>query len=137
LGDRAAADRLPDRDPGAGPVRPDDGRARHAGLFADQAAGELRRRDELRDLSHVLRLLGALSAVARAGGEPASLRHLPAKHLYPHATEPIRFALYAKMNWVALAVVCGFLAAFMVGAILAYDPSRGFIARRGGPGGET
>jgi len=26
---------------------------------------------------------------------------------------------------------------FMVGAILAYDPSRGFIARRGGPGGET
>jgi len=46
-------------------------------------------------------------------------------------------ALYAKMNWVALAVVCGFLAAFMVGAILAYDPSRGFIARRGGPGGET
>jgi hypothetical protein len=26
---------------------------------------------------------------------------------------------------------------FMVGAIMAYDPSRGFIARRGGPGGET
>jgi len=56
---------------------------------------------------------------------------------FTHATELIRFALYAKMNWVALAVVCGFLAAFMVGAILAYDPSRGFIARRGGPGGET
>src|SRR5215475_10851388 len=55
---------------------------------------------------------------------------------FTHATELIRFALYAKMNWVALAVVCGFLAAFMVGAILAYDPSRGFIARRGGPGGE-
>jgi ABC-2 type transport system permease protein len=56
---------------------------------------------------------------------------------FTHATELIRFALYAKMSWTALAVVCGFLAVFMVGAILAYDPSRGFIARRGGPGGET
>jgi ABC-2 type transport system permease protein len=56
---------------------------------------------------------------------------------FTHATELIRFALYAKMNWIALAVVCGFLTVFMVGAIMAYDPSRGFIARRGGPGGET
>jgi ABC-2 type transport system permease protein len=56
---------------------------------------------------------------------------------FTHATELIRFALYAKINWVSLAVVCGFLTVFMVGAILAYDPSRGFIARRGGPGGET
>jgi ABC-2 type transport system permease protein len=56
---------------------------------------------------------------------------------FTHATELIRFALYAKINWVSLAVVLGCLAVFMVGAILAYDPSRGFIARRGGPGGET
>jgi ABC-2 type transport system permease protein len=56
---------------------------------------------------------------------------------FTHATELVRFALYAKMNWTALAIVSGFLAVFMVGAILAYDPSRGFIARRGGPGGET
>jgi ABC-2 type transport system permease protein len=56
---------------------------------------------------------------------------------FTHATELIRFALYAKMNWTALAIVSGFLAVFMVGAIMAYDPSRGFIARRGGPGGET
>jgi ABC-2 type transport system permease protein len=55
---------------------------------------------------------------------------------FTHATELIRFALYAKINWVSLAVVCAFLLVFMVGAILAYDPSRGFIARRGGPGGE-
>jgi ABC-2 type transport system permease protein len=55
---------------------------------------------------------------------------------FTHATELIRFALYAKINWVSLAVVLGCLAVFMVGAILAYDPSRGFIARRGGPGGE-
>ena len=55
---------------------------------------------------------------------------------FTHATELIRFALYGKINWVSLAVVLGCLAIFMVGAILAYDPSRGFIARRGGPGGE-
>ena len=55
---------------------------------------------------------------------------------FTHATELIRFALYGKINWVSLAVVCGFLAVFMIGAILAYDPSRGFIARRGGPGGD-
>jgi ABC-2 type transport system permease protein len=55
---------------------------------------------------------------------------------FTHATELIRFALYGQVNWLSLAVVCGFLTVFMVGAILAYDPSRGFIARRGGPGGE-
>jgi ABC-2 type transport system permease protein len=56
---------------------------------------------------------------------------------FTHATELIRFALYGQVNWLSLAVVCGFLAVFMIGAILAYDPSRGFIARRGGPGGEA
>jgi ABC-2 type transport system permease protein len=51
---------------------------------------------------------------------------------FTHATELIRFALYGQMNWLSLAVVCGCTAAFMIGAIIAYDPSRGFIARRGG-----
>ena len=51
---------------------------------------------------------------------------------FTHATELIRFALYGQLNWLSLAVVCGCTAAFMVGAIIAYDPSRGFIARRGG-----
>src|SRR5262245_18859722 len=36
-----------------------------------------------------------------------------------------------------LAVVGGCTALFMVGAILAYDPARGFLARRGEPGGGT
>jgi ABC-2 type transport system permease protein len=54
---------------------------------------------------------------------------------FTHAVELIRFALYGQMNWLSLAVVCGCTAAFMIGAIMAYDPSRGFIARRGG--GET
>src|SRR5215831_2197901 len=36
-----------------------------------------------------------------------------------------------------LAVVGGCTVLFMVGAILAYDPARGFLARRGEPGGGT
>jgi ABC-2 type transport system permease protein len=55
---------------------------------------------------------------------------------FTHAVELIRFALYGQINWLSLAVVAGCTAAFMIGAILAYDPSRGFIARRGG-GGEA
>jgi ABC-2 type transport system permease protein len=54
---------------------------------------------------------------------------------FTHAVELIRFALYAKVEWVSLAVVAGCLVLFMVGAILAYDPARGFLARRGEPGG--
>jgi ABC-2 type transport system permease protein len=55
---------------------------------------------------------------------------------FTHAVELVRFALYGQINWVSIAVVCGCTAVFMIGAILAYDPSRGFIARRGGAGGE-
>ena len=50
---------------------------------------------------------------------------------FTHATELIRFALYAEVNWTALAVVAGATAVFMGGAIYAYDPSKGLIARRG------
>ncbi len=50
---------------------------------------------------------------------------------FTHAVELIRFALYAQVNWVSLAVVCGCTLVFMIGAILAYDPSRGLLARRG------
>jgi ABC-2 type transport system permease protein len=54
---------------------------------------------------------------------------------FTHAVELIRFALYADIDWVALAVVCGCTVLFMVGAVFAYDPSRGLLARRGEPGG--
>jgi ABC-2 type transport system permease protein len=54
---------------------------------------------------------------------------------FTHAVELVRFALYLQVNWTSLAVVAGCTALFMVGAILAYDPSRGFLARRGEPGG--
>jgi ABC-2 type transport system permease protein len=49
---------------------------------------------------------------------------------FTHAVELIRFALYGKLNVLSLAVVCGCTAAFMIGAILAYDPGRGLLARR-------
>jgi ABC-2 type transport system permease protein len=50
---------------------------------------------------------------------------------FTHATELIRFALYGQIAWLPLAVVSGCAALFLVGAIRAYDPGRGFLARRG------
>ena len=55
---------------------------------------------------------------------------------FTHAVELTRFALYAKINWSALAIVVGCTVVFMVAAVVAYDPARGLIARRGA-GGET
>ena len=54
---------------------------------------------------------------------------------FTHATELIRFALYGQLAWVSLFVVLGCTVAFLFGAIMAYDPARGFLARRNGPGG--
>src|ERR1041385_4538952 len=57
---------------------------------------------------------------------------------FTHAVELTRFALYAQINWISLAVVCGCTLAFLLAAILAYDPGRGLLARRGAaPGGEA
>jgi len=53
---------------------------------------------------------------------------------FTHAVELVRFALYCQINWLSLAVVGGCTVLFMIGAILAYDPSRGFLARRGEAG---
>jgi len=49
---------------------------------------------------------------------------------FTHAVELARFALYGQINWISLAVVCGCTAFFMVGAMLAFDPSRGLLGRR-------
>jgi ABC-2 type transport system permease protein len=54
---------------------------------------------------------------------------------FTHATELIRFALYEQVAWVSLAVVVGCTVVFLFGAILAYDPARGFLARRGAAAG--
>jgi ABC-2 type transport system permease protein len=49
---------------------------------------------------------------------------------FTHATEVIRFALYGQVSPVSLAVVVGCAAAFLSGAVIAYDPARGFLAWR-------
>lgn len=55
---------------------------------------------------------------------------------FTHAVELIRFALYGRINWLSLAVVGACTIAFMLAAIFAYDPARGFALRRGeGAGG--
>jgi ABC-2 type transport system permease protein len=54
---------------------------------------------------------------------------------FTHAIELIRFALYGRVEVFSLAIVLGCTVLFMVGAIIAYDPSRGLIALRGAPGG--
>lgn len=53
---------------------------------------------------------------------------------FTYCIELIRFALYGKIEWTSLAVVAMALAAFTFGAVLAYDPSRGLLMRRGGQG---
>ena len=53
---------------------------------------------------------------------------------FTYGVELIRFALYGKLDPVALAVVGGLTVVFVVGAIVAYDPARGLLVRRGGGG---
>ena len=49
---------------------------------------------------------------------------------FTHAVELIRFALYLRLEPVALAVTCGTLALFFALSVLGYDPGRGFGGRR-------
>ncbi|MET0257070.1 MAG: ABC transporter permease [Methylobacterium sp.] len=56
---------------------------------------------------------------------------------FSHAVELVRFALYAKFEPVACAVVIGTGLVFFTLAAIAYDPGRGIMARRGGPAGEA
>ncbi len=52
---------------------------------------------------------------------------------FTHAVELIRFSLYVQISWPAFAIVLATTAAFLIAAIFAYDPTRGFMARRGAP----
>ncbi len=54
---------------------------------------------------------------------------------FTHAVELIRFAFYGQLNLTAFLVVLGCLVFFLGAAIFAYNPSKGLIGRRGGPGG--
>jgi ABC-2 type transport system permease protein len=60
------------------------------------------------------------------------LYRLCAANPFTHAVELIRFALYLRVNWLALAVVLGATAVFGAGAVLGYDPRRGLVRRQTG-----
>ncbi|WP_395682866.1 ABC transporter permease [Inquilinus sp.] len=53
---------------------------------------------------------------------------------FTYAVELNRFALYGQVDTQSLLLVLGFAAVFLGGAILAYDPARGLVARVRGPG---
>ena len=53
---------------------------------------------------------------------------------FTYGIELIRFALYSQVDWVAFAVVGVATVVFMGAAIIAYDPARGMLVRRGGGG---
>jgi ABC-2 type transport system permease protein len=74
----------------------------------------------------------ALYPLWKVGESSPLLYYVCLANPFTHAVELVRFALYGKMNWLALAVVAGCTLVFMVGAIIAYDPARGVIARHGG-----
>ena len=50
---------------------------------------------------------------------------------FTYAVELIRFALYLQVDWLSLVVVLGCTMVFLAGALLAYDPAKGLIGRRG------
>jgi ABC-2 type transport system permease protein len=51
---------------------------------------------------------------------------------FTYAIELIRFSLYGKLEPMSLVIVGCVTLVFMIGAILAYDPARGLLVRRGG-----
>lgn len=53
---------------------------------------------------------------------------------FTHTVELIRFALYLRVEPTSLAVVIGCLVVFFSAAVIAYDPSRGVMARKSGRG---
>jgi ABC-2 type transport system permease protein len=53
---------------------------------------------------------------------------------FSYAVELIRFALYLQVDWISLSVVVVATVVFTAAAIVAYDPARGLIVRRGGGG---
>jgi ABC-2 type transport system permease protein len=77
----------------------------------------------------------ALYPLWRMKESSLALYYICAWNPFSHAVELIRFALYGQLNWQALGVVLAYLFVFLAAAIYGYDPSRGIIARRGGPGG--
>ncbi len=56
---------------------------------------------------------------------------------FTHAVELVRHALHLSFEPVAFLVVLATTTAFFILSVVAYDPGKGIMARRGGPKGET
>lgn len=54
---------------------------------------------------------------------------------FSYAVELIRFAFYGQIDVTSMLVVLACTILFLTAAVFAYNPSKGLIARRGGPGG--
>jgi ABC-2 type transport system permease protein len=50
---------------------------------------------------------------------------------FSHAVELVRFALYLEPNPQAALITAGWTALFLVGALIGYNPARGFVAATG------
>ena len=57
------------------------------------------------------------------------LHDICAYNPFTYAVEAIRFMLYEKFDLFSMEMVAGFLVVFLGGAIAAYDPAKGLIAR--------
>jgi ABC-2 type transport system permease protein len=77
----------------------------------------------------------ALYPLWRVGETSPLLHDICMLNPFTYAVELIRFGLYAQIDWRALTVVVGCALVFFAAAVFAYNPSKGLIARRGGPGG--
>jgi ABC-2 type transport system permease protein len=51
---------------------------------------------------------------------------------FTHAVELIRFAFHQRVAWDSLALVAMFTTTFLVAALVAYDPAKGMLTRKGG-----
>src|SRR5262249_37486251 len=83
LGDRGSAAWICRRPARPGPVGPHAGRAGHVDVVGQEATRKFRRRDEFRDLPDVLRVIRALSAVAREGSKSSALLCVRAQSIHP------------------------------------------------------
>lgn len=54
---------------------------------------------------------------------------------FSYCVELIRFGFYGYIDLVSLAIVSACAIGFLAAAVYAYNPSKGLIGRRGGPGG--
>ncbi|MFN0219302.1 MAG: ABC transporter permease [Hyphomicrobium sp.] len=54
---------------------------------------------------------------------------------FTYAVELIRFGFHGQVDVISLLIVVGCTTVFLAAAVYAYNPSKGLIGRRGGPGG--